>query len=87
LKIAGSRKPPRIQKARVFRNGRTQVVRTPAEYRFTAEEVYIDRNPESGGITLSEKPLRPSMEEVLAAVGADFVVERNLSLLVEKDIL
>ena len=39
-------------------NGRSQHVTIPAEFRFTTSEVYINRDPQSGVISLSEKPLR-----------------------------
>lgn len=78
-------------KARVFMNGRSQHVTIPAEYRFSTSEVYIQRDPQTGVISLSEKPLRPSMAEIFAkfdeAGAADFVVERDLSLPVDRDIL
>lgn len=32
-----------IMTAKVFRNGRSQAVRIPAEYRFDAEEVFINK--------------------------------------------
>lgn len=73
-----------FQKARVFRNGRSQAVRIPAEYRFTCDEVYIQRDPDTGVVTLSEKPPRPSLEEIFRAFdeagGADFTLERDHSL-------
>ena len=76
-------------KARVFRNGRSQAVRIPAEYRFNTEEVYIERNPKTGALTLSEKPLRPSLDEIFAeldaAGAAEFELERDLSLPVERE--
>ena len=76
-------------KARVFRNGRSQAVRIPAEYRFSTDEVYIRRDPRSGALTLSEKPLRPSLDEIFAALDAagavDFELERNLSQPVERE--
>ena len=72
-------------------NGRSQHVTIPAEYRFSTTEVYIERDAQSGVISLSEKPLRSSMAEIFAKfdeVGtADFVLERDLSLPVERDIL
>lgn len=52
------------QKARVFRNGRSQAVRIPAEFRFSTDEVYVERDNRTGALTLSEKPLRPSLDEV-----------------------
>lgn len=71
------------KKARVFRNGRSQAVRIPAEYRFNTSEVYLRHNPRTGELTLSERPLPPSLEEIFAefdaAGGADFVLERDLS--------
>ena len=72
-----------IAKARVFRNGRSQAVRIPASYRFSTDEVYIQRDPQSGVISLSEKPFKSRMEDLLArfdeAGAADFVLERDLS--------
>lgn len=78
-----------IEKARVFRNGRSQAVRIPAEYRFSTDEVYIQRDPRTGALTLSEKPLRPSLDEIFAALdaagAADFELERDLSLPAERE--
>ena len=42
--------------AKLFRNGRSQAVRLPAEYRFEGSEVYIRRDPESGDIVISRRP-------------------------------
>jgi len=78
------------QKARVFMNGRSQHVTIPAEYRFSTAEVFVERDPRSGALTLSEKPLQPSMDEILKrfdeAGAADFVLERDLSLPVDRDL-
>lgn len=41
--------------AKLFRNGRSQAVRLPADYRFQGSEVYIRRTA-SGDIVLSRKP-------------------------------
>ena len=46
-----------IEKAKLFMNGGSQAVRLPAEYRFDASEVYIWRDPETGNVILSKKPL------------------------------
>lgn len=81
---------PQIEKARVFRNGRSQAVRIPAEYRFKGEEVYIRHNATNGELTLSEHPLKPSLDEIFAeldaAGAADFVIERDLSPSPERDL-
>jgi antitoxin VapB len=80
---------PDRQKARVFRNGRSQAVRIPAEYRFATEQVYIERDPATGALILSEKPLRPSLDRIFAALdaagAADFAVERDLAEPVERE--
>lgn len=78
-----------VKKARVFRNGRSQAVRIPAQYRFATDEVFVQRDSRTGALTLSEKPLRPSLEEVFAALdaagGADFELQRDLSAPVERE--
>lgn len=77
------------QKARVFRNGRSQAVRIPAEYRFRTEEVYLERDPSTGALILSEKPLHPAIDEVFAALdaagSADFELQRDVSLPAERE--
>lgn len=42
--------------AKLFRNGRSQAVRLPAEFRFEGKEVAIRRDPETGDVILSEPP-------------------------------
>ena len=42
--------------AKLFRNGRSQAVRLPAEYRFEGSSVYIRRDPVSGDVILSRRP-------------------------------
>lgn len=45
---------PRI--AKLFRNGRSQAVRLPSEYRFEGSEVFIRQDPTTGDVILSRKP-------------------------------
>ena len=75
---------PQTEKAKVFRNGRSQAVRIPAQYRFKSDSVYVRHDPVSGSITLSEKPFALSAEEIFRrfdeAGGADFEIERDHSL-------
>jgi antitoxin VapB len=40
--------------AKIFRNGRSQAVRLPSEFRFTTHEVFIERQGEA--IVLRPKP-------------------------------
>ncbi len=42
--------------AKLFRNGRSQAVRLPAEYRFEGAEVYVRRDPATGDVVLSRRP-------------------------------
>ncbi len=75
---------PQTEKAKVFRNGRSQAVRIPAQYRFTADSVYVRHDPVSGSITLSEKPFAPSIEEIFRMFdehgGSDFEIVRDRSM-------
>ena len=55
----------------------------PAEYRFKTAQVYIKRDSATGALILSEKPLRPSLDAVFAALdaagAAEFELDRDLS--------
>ena len=42
--------------AKLFRNGRSQAVRLPAEYRFDGSEVFVRRDPVTGNVILSRRP-------------------------------
>ena len=72
-----------VEKARVFRNGRSQAVRIPAAYRFKTDEVYIRHNAVTGELTLSEQRLQPLLDDIYAeldaAGAADFTFDRDLS--------
>ena len=50
-------------RAKLFRNGRSQAVRLPAQFRFEGTEVEVHRDPESGAVVLT--PVRPSASAVL----------------------
>jgi antitoxin VapB len=73
----------KAEKAKVFMNGRSQAVRIPAAYRFTANEVYIRRDPQSGNLILSETP--GSWADLYSALDAagfpdDFLADRAQGL-------
>jgi antitoxin VapB len=42
--------------AKLFRNGRSQAVRLPVEFRFEGSEVYVRRDPATGDVILSRRP-------------------------------
>jgi len=44
------------RRAKLFRNGRSQAVRLPAEFRFEGEEVFIRQDPATGDVILSRRP-------------------------------
>ena len=73
-----------VIKAQVIRNGRSQSVRLPSAIRFNSDEVYVRQDAKSGVVTLSERPARPTWEEIFRAfdeAGAqDFEIAREKSL-------
>ena len=42
--------------AKLFKNGASQAVRLPAEFRFKGDKVYISRDEKTNNVILSEKP-------------------------------
>jgi antitoxin VapB len=42
--------------AKLFKNGRSQAIRLPAEFRFAESEVYIRRDALTGDVVLSRRP-------------------------------
>lgn len=64
------------QTAKIFKNGRSQAIRLPAEFRFPGNEVFIER--EGDKVILRPKPV--GWEDFFAApsqVPADFLEERH----------
>ena len=77
-----------VEKASVFMSGRSQAVRIPAEYRFTSNEVFIRRDPQSGDVILSQAP--GGWDEVYAALDKaafpdDFLTDRSQGPPQERD--
>ena len=52
-----------LLRAKLFRNGRSQAVRLPASCRFEGTEVEVERDPQTGVVSL--RPLRSSPLEWL----------------------
>lgn len=50
--------------AKLFRNGRSQAVRLPREFRFEGKEVNIRRDPKTGDVILS--PRRTTLRDLFA---------------------
>jgi antitoxin VapB len=58
--------PGDAKTAKLFRNGASQAVRLPAEFRFEGSEVYIWRDERHGTVVLSPRP-RTTWDDLLAA--------------------
>ena len=66
--------------ARLFRNGRSQAVRLPSEFRFDGSEVYVRRDAATGDVILSRRP--ESWEDFFEMmksidVPSDFLADRD----------
>lgn len=71
------------QTAKLFRNGRSQAVRLPADFRFPGSEVYVRRDPATGDVILSRRP--DSWQDFFDLVDGldipqDFLFDRETSL-------
>ena len=72
--------------AKLFKNGSSQAVRLPVEFRFEGDEVYVSRDETTGDVVLSNRPGAKAWGaffELLHAteVPADFMAERPLNAL------
>lgn len=63
-----------MTRAKLFRNGRSQAVRLPHQFRFDGTEVYIKRVP--GGVLLTERDPWQLFEEGIRALSDGFMAER-----------
>lgn len=72
--------------AKLFKNGASQAVRLPAEFRFEGGEVYVTRDETTGDVILSNRPglkIWSDFFELLHSAEApdDFMTERPLNVL------
>lgn len=70
--------------ARLFKNGASQAVRLPAEFRFAGEDVYATRDDATGDVVLSTRPGARVWNEFFALmerveVPESFMAERPLN--------
>jgi len=62
-----------VKVAKLFRNGGSQAVRLPAEFRFEGDEVYVTRDEKTGDVTLSKQTRKTGREfwaDLFAAMDA-----------------
>jgi len=62
-----------VQRAKVFKNGRSQAIRLPKEFRVSAGEVYLKRAPE-GFLVVPRDPWEVFLEGV-EEVSDEFMAE------------
>ena len=72
--------------AKLFKNGASQAVRLPADFRFEGNEVYVIRDDATGDVVLSTRPGAKAWSEFFELVHAmdapaDFMAERPLNVL------
>ena len=72
--------------AKLFKNGASQAVRLPVEFRFEGDEVYITRDDATGDVVLSNRPGAKVWNEFFELlhtidVPADFMAEHSLNVL------
>jgi antitoxin VapB len=78
--------------AKLFKNGASQAVRLPAEFRFEGTEVYATRDETTGDLVLSTRPGAKVWADFFALlreveVPSDFLGERPMNQLpVEKNL-
>jgi antitoxin VapB len=72
--------------AKLFKNGSSQAVRLPAEFRFEGNEVYVTRDEITGDVILSRRPgakVWGDFFEMLHAIDVpdDFMADRPMNQL------
>ncbi len=69
--------------AKLFKNGRSQAVRLPSEFRFEGDEVAIRKDPQTGDVILS--PKEKSLDRFFEMVAELTQEERNAFVLPPRD--
>jgi antitoxin VapB len=70
----------RMQTAKLFKNGRSQAVRLPKEFRFEGDEVYVKRDGDSVVLLPKKKPKGNAWKDFFAALDMydpAFPIERH----------
>jgi antitoxin VapB len=58
---ATSQSDPAPKRAKLFKNGRSQAVRLPKEFRFEGSEVLVRRDPATGDVVISPAKAEPEL--------------------------
>jgi antitoxin VapB len=81
-----------VKTAKLFKNGRSQAVRLPKEFRFEGTEVEVRRDPATGNVLLSQPPVQPTMSwqewfDLLDSLDIpDDIFERKVHMPTERDL-
>lgn len=72
--------------AKLFKNGSSQAVRLPAEFRFDGDKVYITRDEATGDVVLSSRPGTKTWGDFFDLthsidVPIDFMTDRPMNVL------
>jgi len=75
---------PQTRSAKLFKNGSSQAVRLPAEFRFEGDEVYATRDEATGDVVLSKTPGKKVWGDFFAMlrsidVPEDFMADRPMN--------
>ena len=70
--------------AKLFKNGASQAVRLPSEFRFDGDEVYVTRDEQTGDVVLSNRPGARTWQEFFElmdtiSVPRDFMARRPMN--------
>ena len=71
--------------AKLFMNGRSQAIRLPAEFRLKGTEVHIRRDEQTGGLLVTEKPVRARSWEEFFRVRAAIPPEELEGFMEDRD--
>ncbi|NGN41344.1 AbrB/MazE/SpoVT family DNA-binding domain-containing protein [Mesorhizobium sp. CGMCC 1.15528] len=74
------------RKAKLFKNGASQAVRLPAEFRFEGDEIFVTRDDVTGDVLLSSRPGMGAWDEFFKLmktidVPSDFMSDRPMNTL------
>jgi len=80
---------PSTKIARLFKNGASQAVRLPAEFRFPGDSVFATQDEATGDVVLSTRPGAKHWDEFFARLRAieipqDFLTERPMNRIPEE---
>lgn len=77
---------PETRTAKLFKNGGSQAVRLPAEFRFEGDQVYITRDETTGDVVLSSRPGAKTWDDFFEFVHGidapeDFMADRPMNVM------